>query len=282
MSLVVRSPAKINWTLRVLARRADGYHEIESLMSAVSLCDELTFTPRDDSRFVLICDDPAIPTDDRNLILRAAAIAGRELSSPAGFECRLSKRIPAGGGLGGGSSNGAAALVAFNQLWSLGWSRGELMAAAARIGSDVSFFILGGTAIMSGRGEIVRPARLPWRGWIVLLMPGFSVATALVYRAWRPAPEPLLPKPNGSALDAVKWMRMAYNMLEEPAMVVCPPLRDILRRATELVGRPVRISGSGSTLYTAFDTEAEARAAANLLSRELQLRTDVVQPVEET
>jgi 4-diphosphocytidyl-2-C-methyl-D-erythritol kinase len=156
------------------------------------------------------------------------------------------------------------------------------MAAAAQVGSDVSFFIRGGTAVMAGRGEIIRPAVLPWRGWIVLLMPGFAVSTALVYRACRPGTPPPVPEPDDSALDAVKWMRMAYNMLEEPAMVVCPTLRDIVRRATELVGRPVRISGSGSTLYTAFDAVAEARAAAEMLSRELQLRTDVVQPVEGT
>ena len=175
MSLVVRSPAKINWTLRVVGRRRDGYHEIESLVSAVSLYDELAFSPRTDSRFVLISDDPAVPTDERNLICRAAAIAAREAAEPTGLDCRLTKRIPIGGGLGGGSSNGAATLLALNRLWSLNWPTERLLTEAGRLGSDVPFFILGGTAVIAGRGEQVRPARLPWRGWIVLLMPGFSV-----------------------------------------------------------------------------------------------------------
>ena len=282
MSLVIRSPAKINWTLRVLGRRDDGFHEIESLVSAVSLYDELAFSFRDDTGFVLTCDDPTIPTDERNLISRAVAIARPEAAEPRGLTCHLSKRIPVGGGLGGGSSNGAAALVALNQLWSLNWSREQLMSAAARLGSDVPFFILGGTAVIAGRGERVSTASLPWQGWIVLMMPGFSVSTAEVYRAWQPTRDFEPSGAIGEGLSAVKWMQKAYNMLEEPAMAVCPALRGLVRQAMELVDRPVRISGSGATFFTAYDTEQEARDAAERLSRELRVRIEVVKPIERT
>lgn len=284
MGLVVRAPAKINWTLRVLGRREDGYHEIESLVSAVTLYDDLAFSQRSDGRFVLTCDHPHLPTDDRNLICRAAALMASEVSGPVGLDCRLTKRIPVGGGLGGGSSDGAAALVALNQMWSLGWPKERLMAAAARLGSDAPFFIVGGSAVIRGRGERVEPIRLPWHGWIVLMLPALAVSTAEVYRAWR-ADEAIAAGPEaavgiGPAPDAVDWMRRAYNMLEQPAQTVCPVLGGLMARAAELLGRPVRMSGSGSTLFTAYDTEIEARRWSETISRELQLRTYVVQPVE--
>lgn len=281
MGFVVKTPAKINWTLRVHGRRDDGYHEIESLVSAVTLYDELAFTPRGDSRFVLTCDDASVPTDARNLICRAAAILLPEASNPVGLDCRLVKRIPLGGGLGGGSSDAAATLLALNRVWSLDWPTDRLMAAAARIGSDVPFFVQGGTAVISGRGEHVRPAPLAWRGWVVLLLPGFPVSTAAVYQAWRPPTgEEERPRADEAAPPAVRWMAAAYNMLEQPAISVCPALGRLMSRGVELVGRPVRISGSGSTLFTAFDSEDEARAGAEILGRELQVRTTVVQPIE--
>ncbi len=281
MSFVVKAPAKINWTLRVRGRREDGFHEIESLVSAVTLHDELTFTSRDDSRFVLTCDDPSVPTDANNLVCRAAALLSPEAADPVGLDCRLAKRIPIGGGLGGGSSDAAATLLALNRLWSLNWSVDRLTAAAARIGSDVPFFVRGGTAVISGRGEHVRPTPLGWRGWIVLILPGFPVSTAAVYQAWRPSTGERAPLPADEAGPAaVRWMAAAYNMLEEPAIGVCPALGRLMSRGRELVGRPVRISGSGSTLFTAFDSENEAREAAEALGRELQVRTTVVRPVE--
>jgi len=284
MGLVVRAPAKINWTLRVLGRREDGYHEIESLVLAVTLYDELAFSPRGDGRFVLTCDDPGLPTDDGNLICRAAAVMASEVSGQVGLNCRLTKRIPVGGGLGGGSSDGAAALMALNRLWSLDWPKERLMAAAARLGSDVPFFMAGGPAVIRGRGERVEPARLAWHGWIVLMLPDLAVSTAEVYRAWRAEQTAAAVREaaigNGPVPPAVGWMKRAYNMLEQPAMAVCPAVGKLMARAAELLGRPVRMSGSGSTLFTAYDTEIEARQWSTIISRELQLRTYVVQPVE--
>ncbi len=283
----VLSPAKINWNLRVLYRREDGFHEIESLVSAVTLYDELLFSGRADSAHVLYCDHPDVPGDERNLICRAADLLANASGRKLGFDCRLTKRIPIGGGMGGGSSNGAVALMALNRLWGLGWPFERLAPLAAELGSDVSFFLNGRTAVIRGRGERVEPVELGWRGFVVLLLPGFSVSTPAVYREWsrQQGASPAIEKVKeagevpaiGSAAD---WMRATFNMLEEPAMVVSPPLRAVFERATALADRPVRISGSGSSLFTAFDSESEAQAFAGMAQRDLNVRIVVVQPAE--
>lgn len=282
--VTVQSPAKINWTLRVVGRRPDGYHEIESLVSAVSLCDELVFTDRPDAAIELRCDQPGVPTDDRNLVVRAAKLLASDAGRTAGVTCRLTKRIPTGGGLGGGSSNGATALKTLNRLWKLDWPLDRLAPLAAMLGSDVPFFLTGGSAIMSGRGEHIRPIRLGWRGWIVLIMPGIAVSTADVYRAWTPgademprgelAPEASLPA------DALEWMGRTYNMLERPAVRVCPSLGVLLDDARRRAGREVRMSGSGSTMFTAFDDADEAEQVAAGMRDALNVATCVVRPVE--
>jgi len=250
------------------------------------LYDDLVFTSRTDERFALTCDHPTVPTDERNLICRAAALMSAEAGPVGGLDCRLTKRIPGGGGLGGGSSNGASALRALNRLWGLNWSTERLMEAAAKLGSDVPFFVVGGTAVIRGRGERVEPTTLPWRGWVVLMLPELAVSTAEVYRAGRveavSAIESENKGQNGQVPAAVRWMSGAYNMLEKPAMEVCPALTELVDRAERVVRRPVRISGSGSTLFTAFDSACEAEESAALLGRELQLRTCVVQVAEPT
>jgi 4-diphosphocytidyl-2-C-methyl-D-erythritol kinase len=282
LSLKVLAPAKINWNLRVLHRRGDGFHEIESLVTAVTLYDEIEFMPGHDSDRAVSCDDPAVPCDQSNLILRAAALLARASGCDFGCACRLSKRIPVGGGLGGGSSNGAAALLALNRLWKLNWPIESLSPLAAELGSDVSFFLHGGSAVIGGRGERVRPVQLGWQGWIALLMPDFGVSTPAVYRAWRPAPAPAGPIEGDRSAGAVEWMRASFNMLEEPAMRVCPELGALWEHANRLTDRPVRVSGSGSTLYTAFQTRNEAERFAETAASALGLRTAVVRPAQHT
>ena len=157
VALNVRSPAKVNWYLRVLGRRDDGFHEIESLVSTVTLYDELAFTSRGDSIIELTCDEPSIPTDGRNLIVRAADLLASQSGCRQGATCHLTKRIPVGGGLGGGSSNGASALMGLSGLWELDWPKERLMAPAGQLGSDVCLFLSGGSAVISGRGERIKP-----------------------------------------------------------------------------------------------------------------------------
>jgi len=269
-TVTVRSPAKVNWCLRVLGRRRDGFHDILSLVSAISLSDELVIADGDADGIELLCDHPQLPTDQRNLIVKAGMLLARAAGINPRATCRLHKRIPIGGGLGGGSSNGAAALMAFNRLWDLGWSIDELAPLAADLGSDVSFFLRGGSAVMSGRGEKIRPVRLQWDGWLVLLLPPFATSTAEVYRAWRPPATP----PASTLLDEVlggvdvlrvnseQLMAAAYNMLEPPLLTVCPQTGPLLDALSRLAGRAVRVSGSGSTLFTAYDSRDEAETFA--------------------
>lgn len=277
MTRDISSPAKINWTLEVVGKRPDGFHEIRSLVSPVTLCDELRFDDRPGRGFAIECDRPGIPTDERNLIWRAADLLARTAGRPLQGSCRVRKRIPVGGGLGGGSSNAASTLLALAGLWGLNWPRDRLAALAAEVGSDVPLFFAGGSAVIAGRGEQVTPLDLAWNGWIVLILPGLEVSTAEVYRFWRPAcgpvRPPVVPETGGGA---IAWMKQTFNMLEAPAMQVCPRLADVVRAATELAGRPVRVSGSGSTCFTAFDEADEARQFAIAVEQQLGLQVQTV------
>jgi 4-diphosphocytidyl-2-C-methyl-D-erythritol kinase len=277
----VLSPAKINWTLSVRGKRPDGFHEISSLVSRVTLYDELTFGTVGEAGIALACDRSDVPTDGRNLVWRAAELLAAAAGRKAAMACRLSKRIPAGGGLGGGSSNGATTLVALNRMWGLDWPRERLAELAGRLGSDVALFLEQGSAVISGRGEQVRPVTLGWKGWIVLLMPGLHVSTPEVYRAWCADRKAVLPVEPHATNRAEDWMAQTFNMLEEPAIQVCPALGRLQNEAGRLAERPVRVSGSGSTLFTAFDSRSDADAFSRLAAERLSVQTAVVQPVEQ-
>jgi 4-diphosphocytidyl-2-C-methyl-D-erythritol kinase len=277
---IVRSPAKVNWNLRVHARRSDGYHDIESLTSALTLEDELRFEDRPEAVFTLVCDHPQVPADDSNLVLKAARLLADRSGCCRGVACTLIKHVPVGGGLGGGSSNAAATLMALNRVWLLDWSKERLSELAAEIGSDVSFFIHGGSAVISGRGERVRPVKLGWRGWVVLIIPPFGMSTAAVYAAWQPSGFPPASREPDGRGTAVEWMAQTFNMLEEPAMKVRPVLGQMRDHLARLSNRTVRMSGSGSTLFTAFDTREEAATFADQARSRLDVQTCVVQPAE--
>ena len=170
--------AKINLGLRVLGRRADGYHEIRTVFQTVTLHDTLTFEPAPGGLLELACTDPTIPTDESNLILRAASLLRERYGVSRGARTRLEKSIPAGGGLGGGSSDAAAALLALNRLWNLGAGARELSELGARVGADVPFFLTGGTALGTGTGADVEPLEDAPKMPLVIVTPGVRVATA--------------------------------------------------------------------------------------------------------
>ena len=279
---VIGAPAKVNWTLRVVGRRSDGYHDLESLVSKLDLADELVFEQRAAGELELLCDHDGLPVGADNLVLRAAGALRRATGTVQGMSCRLRKRIPVGGGLGGGSADAAATLVALNTMWDLGLTQDRLAAVGAEVGSDVPLFMAPGSVVMRGRGEVVTPVPARWSGTVVLLLPGIEVSTARVYAAWRPPAEgqtpPVLPEP---CRDAREWMSRTFNMLEEPAFAIWPVLADIQRAAALLAGRAVRMSGSGSTFMTAFDDPGEAGRFAAAASAALNLRTQVVGTVEQ-
>ncbi|MFQ6097452.1 MAG: 4-(cytidine 5'-diphospho)-2-C-methyl-D-erythritol kinase [Armatimonadota bacterium] len=180
-SVTLRCYAKVNLFLRVGPRRPDGYHEVRTVMQTISLHDRLTLRPRPDGAIIL-CDDPAVPTDERNLCARAIAAIGARIGKPVGVEVRLTKRVPMGAGLGGGSSDAAATLAGLNALLGSPLSRTALREAGAEIGADVPFFLAGGAALATGVGE--RLTQLPSRAtlWLVLAKPQTSMDTAEAYR----------------------------------------------------------------------------------------------------
>ena len=168
------APAKLNLGLRILGRRPDGYQDIVSVLLTVDLCDRLVFTPAPPGETRVFCDNPDLPGGPENLVHRAVEILRRATGAGHGVRVDLNKRIPMGAGLGGGSSNAATALRALDRLWGLDLRPERLAALAAELGSDVPFFLTGGTAVVTGRGERIRP--VDWEGdfWYVLVYPRVS------------------------------------------------------------------------------------------------------------
>src|SRR5262249_11610654 len=166
--------AKINLTLDVLGKREIGYHQLASVMQTIALADTLALTPRSDDALECVCDLADLQTD-ANLALRAAHLLRSAGYTGSGVTIELSKGIPVQAGLGGGSSDGAAVLVALNQLWQLGLDKGTLEQLAAALGSDVPFFVHGGTALIEGRGEVVHPLPDAEPLWLVLAQPAIGL-----------------------------------------------------------------------------------------------------------
>ncbi|MFP5245863.1 MAG: 4-(cytidine 5'-diphospho)-2-C-methyl-D-erythritol kinase, partial [Thermoanaerobaculia bacterium] len=211
-------------------KRTDGFHDLETVFQTISLHDELTFTPAAD--FSLTCDDPSIPTDDSNLVLRAARAVN---ASPVAIDLR--KRIPAGGGLGGGSSNAATTLRA------LGRDVSSLPEIALSLGSDVPFFLMGGTAYATGRGEVLTP--LPSRAGVplLLLLPEERVLTKDAFARVTRYSQPL-------GIDAyTRGFSNFANDFEEPVFAMLPRLRALKRRLLDAGATFAAMSGSGSTLF---------------------------------
>lgn len=225
----MKSYAKINWSLRITGKRADGFHDLETVFQTISLHDELTFRPS--PSLSLTCDDPTIPVDDSNLVMRAARLAG---GPPVAIELR--KRIPAGGGLGGGSSNAATTLAAL----------GGDPAHALSLGSDVPFFLLGGTAYATGRGEVLTP--LPSRAGVPLLLvlPEERVLTKDAFSRITSYSPPL-------GIDAYReGFENFTNDFEEPVFAILPRLRELKARLYDAGAVWASMTGSGSTIVGAF------------------------------
>lgn len=240
------SPAKVNLFLRILRRRADGFHELASLFQTISLFDELTFrTALTDQ---LVCTDLSIPTDGRNLIQKAIDLFRRKSGWQVPLQVSLNKRIPVEAGLGGGSGNAATALWACNEFCGRRYSPEELGAWASEIGSDVTFFLSHGTAYCTGRGEILQPlAPLPPQSlWIV--KPPEGLSTAKVYGAL--IADHLPQRDPAISLAAYLAGRPdLYNDLEEPAFALMPSLADL--KSMLQVGREGKtlMSGSGTSFF---------------------------------
>src|SRR5215471_4920403 len=186
----VLAPAKINLWLRILSRRSDGFHEIETFIAPISLCDEIGIEQRSGKQKIAFrCDDPSVPKGEDNIVVSAAKVFLKETKISGGVSIELKKRIPHGAGLGGGSSDAASTLLALNELFGTHLPREALAKMAEMIGSDVPFFIFQSTAVCKGRGELVSPAKSREQLSLLLLKPEFGVPTQWAYSRWRDSRE---------------------------------------------------------------------------------------------
>jgi 4-diphosphocytidyl-2-C-methyl-D-erythritol kinase len=259
VTLTKPSPCKVNLLLNILGRRADGFHELETVMQPVNLCDDLTFK-RTNSGIELTCSDPALPTDENNLVYQAAAAFLKSAGISSGVRMRLEKKIPMAAGLGGGSGNAATTLLALNELFNQALTKQQLHEIAASLGSDVPFFLQANPALATGRGEHIQslpPFRALTGCAFLLVHPGFGIATAWAYRELARFPTALNGQPGRAAklislLDAGDLSlarREFYNSLEAPALEKYPwlaVLQDFLR---ENGAAAALMSGSGSTTF---------------------------------
>jgi 4-diphosphocytidyl-2-C-methyl-D-erythritol kinase len=268
--LRARSHAKVNLHLEVVRRRDDGYHELRTIFQTIDLADEVELVPLAAPGEVRIeIEGAELPTDDRNLAVRAARELLRAAGPPgAGVAIRLRKRIPAGGGLGGGSSNAATVLLGLVRLFGLDPAPEELLRIARGLGADVPFFLHGGTALGTGRGDRIEPLPDPPAEALALLLvtPPFGMSTPEVFAALgagtepRPARGPLA-RP-GAGREAVSLLDLVgENDLEEPALRLRPELGEVYTALESSGAIRIRLSGSGSTLYAVFGNP-EAQLAA--------------------
>jgi 4-diphosphocytidyl-2-C-methyl-D-erythritol kinase len=263
--------AKINLDLRILGTRPDGYHDLRTIFQSLALFDTVTVTRRR-GPMAIVCDQEDIPTDRRNLVWRAASLLHRvatgKQSAPQGISIDLRKRIPSEAGLGGGSADAAMTLLALNKLWKLDLDLATLARVGARLGADVPYFLVGGTSLGLGRGDDIYPlADLP-TVHVVILRPGFGVATADAY-AWfdqesRRTREPA-PRPYPAGWPS--WAATLRNDLEGPVVRHHPAIARIRQSLLDSGADFAAMSGSGSAVFGLFSRAEAARRTAGALAR---------------
>jgi 4-diphosphocytidyl-2-C-methyl-D-erythritol kinase len=267
------SPAKVNLSLRILGRRADGFHDLDTIFQEIDLCDEIEFHPANKWRFRVEGGDTG--PDDQNLIVRAARLLSEFTQVPCIADVVVRKRIPVGGGLGGGSSNGAIALHGLCRLWNLEIEWEKLQELAAELGSDCPFFVYGGLARGRGRGEKLELFDGAAEGTLLVVFPGFGVNTKEAFRKCEfPLTEPdknvIFTAYGGDYGAAYALLSDSVNQLENIVLGDYPVLRSI-REELEQAGSDVSLlSGSGSTVFGIFGKSTAAMHAAQ------QLRTRYV------
>ena len=287
--LLVSAPAKINLHLEVLGLRPDGFHELAMVMQTLDLEDQLSFRPTADGAIHLSCDHADLPTDGRNLIVKAAELLRARVGLPElGVAITLSKRIPIGAGLAGGSSNGAAALVGLNALWGCGLTRSQLLAMAAELGSDMPFCVDGGSQLCFGRGEVLEPAGLdgaPPLGVLLIKHPGSSVSTPWAYGRCRELRGDFYLSGEAEFEQRRQALRDGRLLAGLRGVAPLPPIRNDLQAVVEPEVASVRdglallrqapaalavaMSGSGPSLFALFADHAAAETARQALAEPL-------------
>ncbi len=281
-SFSLPSFAKINWSLRILGKRLDGYHEIRTVLQTISLHDDLHFTSSAGEDILFSCDDPLIPIDENNLVVRAAQSLRDRYAIRTGASIRLQKRIPAKGGLGGGSSNAAVALLGLSQLWELETDVPNLIELAAELGADVPFFLHGGRALATGIGTQISPWPDANLQHLLIIAPMASVSTAEAYKALQ-APalttldsDPILAISRREADfgDSDQWHLCDHyeNDFEHVIFDTEPEIWRARNAVLKAGARRALLAGSGSSVFGIFDNREAQRLAVNQLQAESDWR----------
>ncbi len=285
-SFTLPSYAKINLNLRVLGKRPDGFHELCTVFQTVSLHDSLSFSENEDIR--LTCDDRRILTDKRNLVVKAANLLRERCGIRHGVSLHLKKRIPAPGGLGGGSSNAAVALIGLSRLWKLDLSADGLQSMACELGSDVPYFLTGGTAIGSGRGTQIEPIEDIQTPHLLIVTPNVRVSTPDAFKS--------LDAPNLTTSDAERILivcrfearkldllhSVLTNDMEPAVFAAYPEIERVKDTLLRLGAVGAMMSGSGASVFAVFDNEKTRQTAMKALDDEVNWRKFTVTAVSRT
>lgn len=257
---ICQAQAKVNLNLKIHGRREDGFHELSTCMAKIELADTVSLTPA--NRLSMSCNDPAVPTDSSNLVIKAAELFASTTGESVNFHIELEKHIPTGAGLGGGSSDAATTLSALNQLAKSPLNFDQLSALAAELGSDVPFFLGSNCAMCHGRGEIIAPCPHPFPGSkLLLLKPYFAVSTPQIFKNWQDAAELTDIDYSAQIIDSFHL----FNDLERPAFakfLFLAELKSWLQTQTETTA--ALMSGSGSTIFALLGPQVDPE---NLIER---------------
>lgn len=265
--LYVKAPAKINLTLDVLYKRPDNYHEVEMIMTTVDLADRIGLESRADGQIKIISTDRFVPNDERNFAYQAAKLLKDTYGITEGVSIKIDKEIPIAAGLAGGSSDAAATLRGLNEMWNLNLTMDELAEHGAKIGSDVSFCIYGGTALATGRGEKIKELPAPPTCWVVLAKPKIGVSTADVYGGLKLEG---IEHPNTKQMiEAIEKQdyelvcKSLGNVLETVTFKIYPEVVTIKEQMQRFGADAVLMSGSGPTVFGLVDSETRATRIYN-------------------
>ena len=276
------APAKVNLFLRIVGQRTDGYHLLDSLMVPIGLYDDITMAVQYEKeekakrpqtpQISLSCDDPTIPSDTTNLAYRAAALMCQEAQFSARITLHITKRIPAGAGLGGGSSDAAAVLKGLNTAFGLDWTESRLCSLGAKLGADVPFFILCQPAHVSGIGEDLRPVLLSLDRWLVLVVPPFGVSTPWAYHRFdelgrKESAVAAVAPVTGQQRSGWPLPGECVNDLESAVVPTYPAIQEIKDELLACQAEATLMSGSGSAVFGVFPDEQAAQQAGETVAK---------------
>ncbi|RQW18087.1 4-(cytidine 5'-diphospho)-2-C-methyl-D-erythritol kinase [Bacillus sp. C1-1] len=267
MKVSIKAPAKINLSLDVLRKRNDGYHEVKMIMTMVDLADRIDLTNCDSGKITVDVSEGFVPNDERNFAYQAAALLKKKYKVSAGVHIYITKRIPVAAGLAGGSSDAAATLKGLNQLWELGLTLDQLAELGAEIGSDVSFCVYGGTALATGRGEIIDSIPSPPPLWVILAKPPIGVSTKEIYgnvklhRAKHADTDAMLTALENQDTDGI--FAHLHNTLEDVTLELYPEVKHLKDQMKRFGADAVLMSGSGPTVFGLVKTESRVNRIYN-------------------